>query len=281
MILNQHFKEGHYTPEQTKNLEHLGTYCGGWFGWRIGEKIPRNKRGGKGESNLKASAMPLSTALEVMARESWGGVGASMIAAASGLVGIDLDNVITDGVPSSFALEFIEHFQGSYIETSPSGNGLRGFALGDVPEGTPRGSTAVGDGMKVEIYSAGASRFLRCTGAVLPGTTGKVHQEQAAIDWLASKVADMSAASPDKVKDEGNVKQAANRKAMSLDDVGDELAELRPDKDSAEVIADILGAVSTQPRSKLAEARAGQLGPWKGEPTGFEPEQTNAYPKEP
>jgi putative DNA primase/helicase len=74
---------------------------------------------------------------------------------ADGLVGIDLDHCVENGVPNAQAQHWIHHFQ-SYTELSPSGAGVRIFIRGTLEGlvGRKRGNT--------ECYDR--DRFLSVTG---------------------------------------------------------------------------------------------------------------------
>lgn len=50
-----------------------------------------------------------------------------------GLVGIDLDDCLTDGQLSEFARGVVQRFHGTYAEVSPSGRGLKLWVRGEVP----------------------------------------------------------------------------------------------------------------------------------------------------
>ena len=259
-ILTSSFVEGKYSPEQLEKLAHLGTVLPGWFGWERGQKRPMRKDG-LGSVNDAATEMTLEQALATMAQRKWGGVGVSMLTAAPGLVGMDLDHVIDKaGRLSDLGREAVERFAGAYVEVSPSGTGLRIFAWGVLPVRTPKGSIAVGGGQKVEMYPAGAHRFLRVTGAVVDGTAGGVLPCQAGIDWLAgiatkAKVG-AGQGSPD------NAKATAHDQALSLDAVFEELEALRPERDASAVIVSLKSYAAGKPRSKAAEALRGNKAPW-------------------
>ena len=86
-----------------------------------------------------------------------------------GVVGIDLDNCLTaDGVVAPWALEVIRTAN-SYTEISPSGRGLRIFALGlsDGPDWT---NNEVG----IEVYVGSTPRHLTVSGRLLPGAPAKI-----------------------------------------------------------------------------------------------------------
>ena len=78
------------------------------------------------------------------------------------LAGVDFDHCIVDGVIQPAVLSAVRSLN-SYTEVSPSGTGLRVFALGVKPG--PRSKQ--GD---IEIYDGSSKRFLSFTGHHLPGT---------------------------------------------------------------------------------------------------------------
>jgi hypothetical protein len=79
-----------------------------------------------------------------------------------GMVGIDIDNCVIDGVPSTSSIHLMHQLGVKYIELSPSGTGLRGFGYAENLEKGVNGK--FGD-LKVELYSD--VRFLTVTGHVL------------------------------------------------------------------------------------------------------------------
>ncbi len=274
------YAEGALSPGQVERLRHLAGYAPHWFWWgprgteRRDRKIPRDpaKQGAKAKTNDPTTAGTLEQALEAMRRCGGGGVGLLVNTASPGFVGVDLDNVIHAGQIHALGEEAIERFQGAYVEISPSGTGLRIFALGAIPPDTPAGSTAVavganGAAIKFEVYAAGGKpRFLRTTGAMLSSTVGAVGPCQGGLDWLAGVMREARggppAAAPDNDVASASVK-GLDAGALSLDRVFEALSELRPDKDAEAVITGIAADVATLPRSKLAEAWRGNKAPWK------------------
>lgn len=87
--------------------------------------------------------------------------GVGFVLDGDGVVGIDLDHVVTDGRPDAAALVLLNRIGCQYIEISPSGTGLHGWGYGPNIGGR-RGKL---DGLHVELYSA--RRYLTCTGHVL------------------------------------------------------------------------------------------------------------------
>ena len=95
----------------------------------------------------------------------------------SELVGLDLDHCIVDGKFSEEAQEILDGVC-SYSEISPSGEGVRIFLYGKLPEkGRRRGN--------FECYDKG--RHLTVTGNHIPGTPDKINNNQETLDWFHRK----------------------------------------------------------------------------------------------
>jgi primase-polymerase (primpol)-like protein len=87
------------------------------------------------------------------------GDGLGFVLNGDGLVCIDLDHVVADGVTDPLADAFIDALGDSYVEYSPSGNGLHVWGFSDIVD---KGSVLAGGALKVEIYPSG--RFITVTG---------------------------------------------------------------------------------------------------------------------
>jgi putative DNA primase/helicase len=95
----------------------------------------------------------------------------------SGLVGLDLDHCIVDGKFSEEAQEIVDGVC-SYSEISPSGEGVRIFLYGKLPDkGRRRGN--------FECYDKG--RHLTVTGNHILGTPDKINNNQETLDWFHRK----------------------------------------------------------------------------------------------
>lgn len=97
------------------------------------------------------------------AYEEGGFSGVGIVLDGDGLVGIDLDNCVIDGIPSEQAMSMLDSIGCQYVELSPSGKGLRSFGYVDNPPLKP--ATGEFNGVNVELYSR--SRYLTVTGHVL------------------------------------------------------------------------------------------------------------------
>lgn len=99
-------------------------------------------------------------------RECGEGDGYGFVLNGDGIVCIDLDDCVVDGVVNSDAAEFVELLGDTYSEFSPSGRGLHVWGYGSLDKG--RRFTA--NGLKIEAYPAG--RFITVTGR--PYRNGKL-----------------------------------------------------------------------------------------------------------
>lgn len=77
---------------------------------------------------------------------------------------IDLDHCLVDGVPTAAARAFLAALPPTYIEISPSGDGLHVWGL--IPEG--RGRVRNVNGLSTEAYSVG--RYITFTGLPFKGS---------------------------------------------------------------------------------------------------------------
>jgi hypothetical protein len=165
----------------------------GWIIWRY------NAQGGKQPiAGWGSLGEPLSFD-EARRRHEVDGVGDGVgVLLGEGLGGVDLDACLgADGRIADWASEWIEHFDGTYCEVSPSGTGLKLFALGAPPR-LSRTRLAMGpkiDGQKqvaVEAYVSG--RWFAVTGRRW-GTGGHtVASKPAAWAWAAERIGAHTAA---------------------------------------------------------------------------------------
>lgn len=105
-----------------------------------------------------------------------------------GVVGVDLDNCVKDGVVAPWAAEIAAKLD-SYTEISPSGTGLHIMLEGDLESDWsaklgPGPHTSKSPG--VDVYGGGA-RFLTVTGAHLAGSPKSLRPAPAALDALAAR----------------------------------------------------------------------------------------------
>lgn len=122
------------------------------------DKAPMQAHGVAKKINLKDESS-WSTFSQAENRYNQGGFfGVGIVLNGDGLVGVDIDNCVTNGVPSKASLVVMEAIGCSYIELSPSGTGLRGFGYSKAPEG----AVGIFMGIQVELYMD--KRYLTVTG---------------------------------------------------------------------------------------------------------------------
>ena len=98
------------------------------------------------------------------------------------IVGIDLDHCIVDGKLLSWAQEILDRFNVTYIENSPSGEGIRIFCL--LPSGFVYDTQTyyIKKG-NIEVYIPGhTNRFLTITGNAI--SEAPVTETADALTWL-------------------------------------------------------------------------------------------------
>lgn len=93
--------------------------------------------------------------------EEGGFAGVGFVLDGTGIVGVDLDKCVVDGVPDPVAMSILDSLGCAYVELSPSGNGLRAFGFGPSVKGA-RGKL---DGISIELYAT--ARYLTVTGHIL------------------------------------------------------------------------------------------------------------------
>lgn len=89
--------------------------------------------------------------------DAFSGVG--IVLNGDGLVGVDIDHCVANGVPDPAALRLLDDLGASYVEVSPSGTGLRAFGYAENLESGCKGRF---NGLSVELYSN--ARYLTVTG---------------------------------------------------------------------------------------------------------------------
>lgn len=99
-----------------------------------------------------------STFEDAMSSDAGDGVG--FVLNGDGIVCIDLDDCVVDGVPTEAAQKFLDEFPGAYVEFSPSGRGLHVWGRGFMD----RGRRFTLDNLKIEAYPDG--RYITVTGNV-------------------------------------------------------------------------------------------------------------------
>lgn len=139
---------------------------------------------------------------------SFDGVG---VVLRDGLVGIDLDHVLTEsGDIEPWADEIADRFAGTYIEFSPSGDGLHILARGTLPKCRRK----AGPDNRLECYDETSPRYFTVTGHAISDECG-ITEQQEALDWLAEKYLVDSTGKPTGA----NVVQLAQTGVVTDDDI--------------------------------------------------------------
>jgi primase-polymerase (primpol)-like protein len=96
------------------------------------------------------------------AASSTAGVGLGFVLNGDGVVCLDVDHCVTDGVPDVWVRGLLSEVAGTYVELSPSGTGLHIWGTASLSFGGR--VVSYGPGF-VEIYGSG--RYLTVTGSAL------------------------------------------------------------------------------------------------------------------
>lgn len=168
------------------------------------DKVPKHPASGYGISTMRPEKWcDYETALGALRNSAFAGVG-YLMTGSDGLVGIDMDKCVVDGVVAPWAQAIVDQV-GSYAEISPSGNGVRIFAEGAIA------FDWTNHGVGIEVYAGHTARFLTVTGAHLEGTPKSVKAAPAgALASLAARHA--------------KERESATVISMSMPDIADPLA---------------------------------------------------------
>ena len=136
-----------------------------WVCWAYvdGKKVPKAPWLGRGK--YAKSTVPATWGTFEQARAAYEGGGFSGVGVVlnnDGLVGVDLDHCITDGVIQPGALALLDGMGAAYVDITPSGTGLRAFGYGAAIETGVKGTV---DGVSTELYSN--ERYLTLTGQIV------------------------------------------------------------------------------------------------------------------
>ena len=133
------------------------------------------------KSNDPSTWSDFATAVASAERLNLSGIGLAL-AENDGLTGLDLDHVFdpATGELDPLACEVLTRFAGTYIEVSPSGNGLRIWCYGK----PARSGKCAGKVKWLEVYSHPSSRYLTVTGNHWPNSASAVTDQQDALNWL-------------------------------------------------------------------------------------------------
>jgi primase-polymerase (primpol)-like protein len=137
------------------------------------DKVPYRTDGRRASSTNPADWGDLETAIRILANGRYSGLAFAFFRG-DGLVGIDLDDCLTDsGDVKPWARGVVERFAFTYSEVSPSGLGLKVWARGSLPANLAK--VRVGDGdAGIEMYSH--SRFFAFTGRLFRGAPLEIEE---------------------------------------------------------------------------------------------------------
>lgn len=136
------------------------------------QKVPRIPFGAFASSADPATWRDYRTACKAAALGNVDGIG--FVFDGSGIVGIDLDDCLHDGLLEDWAAEIVVACAGTYIELSPSGRGLHIFGRGMVGNGYRRPG--------VEVYDRG--RYFTVTGLRWDNAPARLADIQSVADAL-------------------------------------------------------------------------------------------------
>jgi AAA domain len=169
-----------------------------WIVWRLvwnarrgkWDKIPYSVRTGlRTGYTLAENLVTYEEAIEAVERLGMSGVG-FLLTPHCDVVGIDLDRCRNPGTGEieEWAREILDYAE-SYSEASPSGMGVRLFALGELPGGK---ACIKFDAAQVEVYASG--RFLTFTGQHIAGTPLELREAPQTVEALTTRVDEFKAA---------------------------------------------------------------------------------------
>jgi len=155
----------------------------GWILWKYTPvngkwtKPPFNEDGKKIDAHDPTEWMTFSQAVQAYQRGGFDGIGLSLNAMEA-LAGVDLDHCVKGGEIEPWALKIVEEL-GSYVEISPSGEGLRILGYGKLRrEGRKKGN--------VEVYDGG--RYLTFTGHRLDSATSDIEDFDEALNRVHHRI---------------------------------------------------------------------------------------------
>jgi hypothetical protein len=153
------------SPEYFENIPSQMKALDRWVCHAKGSKAPRDAkmRKASGSSTNVATWASFPVAMERVKSGDYAGLG--FILNGDGLVVVDIDHCVTQGVPDPKAIRLLEEMGATYIEVSISGTGLHAFGYAEQLEKGCKGNV---DGLSVEVYSS--VRFMIVTGNIISKT---------------------------------------------------------------------------------------------------------------
>lgn len=224
-------------PQHLKSRDQWLVWKYVWNGKRW-TKPPHKVNGRLAKSNDSSTWTTFDRALKAYESGKFDGVGFAF-AEGDGLAGIDLDHCIdrNTGKISAEAKEIAKRFiDCAYIECSPSGEGLRIYALGQHAR-CGKGSQKQGKNW-IEAYDFHSPRYLTVTGQKMKGAKDEPADAAESLEWLYQKHLKWDEPANDKTFKGGN--PAGDRSAS-------------PEEDQA-LIAKIRGSAQGDKFSRLFDA---------------------------
>jgi putative DNA primase/helicase len=137
-----------------------------WSVWRLEggkDKVPYQLNGRRGDSTKPELWGELDDARRALASGGYTGLGFVFVKE-DGLVGIDLDDSLEAGKLKPQFHNIVERFSDTYIEISPSCNGLKIWCRGSLPANLPKVKVQGGG---IELYDH--ARYFTFTGRAFRG----------------------------------------------------------------------------------------------------------------
>ncbi len=161
-----------------------------WLLWRIETregrpaKVPYSVVGRRASTTNPRDWAPFERVLNAwrMNPEQYSGLGFVFVKE-DGLAGIDLDDCLSRGAPKPWAQGIVEQFADTYMETSPSLEGIKIWARGTLPANVP--GVKIADG-QIEMYDHG--RYFAVTGRVFRGAPLQVEDHANDLALLYSRL---------------------------------------------------------------------------------------------
>ena len=132
-----------------------------WVVWKDA-KIPYDPRAVNSKASVTNPSSWGSFEQAKIAYEEGGWSGIGYVLNGTGIVGVDLDKCVVNGIPSPESLAILHDLEAAYIELSPSGTGLHAFGFADNLR-----SGAVGNFNNVDVELYSNVRYLTITGHVI------------------------------------------------------------------------------------------------------------------
>ena len=163
-----------------------------WVIWKLiwngkkWDKIPVDPVSGHNvDHQSEKGRCTLGQAFTLLQADKCDGIGFSLggLEDTEGLIFIDLDGCVQDGVIADWAKSIIKLFPPCWLEYSPSGGGIHMLVRGKIP----RALKFVKDHVGVEVYAAG--RYFAVTGNMVNGAVDSIPVAQEGLNKLFQQLA--------------------------------------------------------------------------------------------